>query len=162
MRLRESPNTPFTLLYERFMNGMCCYTPIYSKLMSYLLHSTAPATIIYDNCCNLHNYCLNREPDFFKEAKFLVDRFHWSNHTGKDFNTAHNAELDVYLYVGCSSGYNLATYPQCAGINTQVVEQANSTLSRIKSSLAYMTPKHFMAHCKLYIWYRNRCKELRL
>ena len=66
MRLRESPNTPFTL------------------------QTTAPTTIVYDNCCNLHNYCLNREPDFFKETKFLVDRFHWSNHTGKHFNTAHN------------------------------------------------------------------------
>lgn len=66
--------------------------------------------------------------------------------------------LDTYPDVGCSSGYNLGTYPQYADINIQVVEQANSTLSRIRSSLAYMTPKHF---CKLYIWYRNKCKELK-
>ena len=42
----------------------------------------APETIVYDNCSNLHNYCLNREPDFFRNSQFLVDHFHWSNHIG--------------------------------------------------------------------------------
>ena len=42
----------------------------------------APETIVYDNCCNLHNYCLNREPEFFRNSQFLIDRFHWSNHIG--------------------------------------------------------------------------------
>ncbi len=25
---------------------------------------SAPTTIIYDNCCNFHQYCLNREPHY--------------------------------------------------------------------------------------------------
>ena len=43
---------------------------------------TAPDVVIYDNACNLHQYMLNREPDFFSETWVIVDRFHWSNHTG--------------------------------------------------------------------------------
>ena len=118
-----------------------------------------PATIVYDNCCNLHNYCLNREPDFFKKAKFLVDRFHWSNHTGmvRYYDIVHVCYSNT---LGCSCGYNLGSYPQFLSVNTQVVEQANSTLSRIKSSVSYMTPKHFMNHCKLYLWYRNKYKDV--
>ena len=43
----------------------------------------APKVVIYDNACNLHAYCrLNRDPLFFKSTWFLVDRFHWPNHTG--------------------------------------------------------------------------------
>ena len=42
--------------------------------------------MIYDNACNLHNYCLNRELQYFKNTWFIVDRFHWRNHTGYDDN----------------------------------------------------------------------------
>ena len=44
---------------------------------------SAPDVAIYDNECNLHAYALNREPAFFKNTWFLVDRFHWKNHSGK-------------------------------------------------------------------------------
>ena len=43
----------------------------------------APEFCVYDNACNLHDYCLNRQPSFFANTKFLVDRLHWKNHTGK-------------------------------------------------------------------------------
>lgn len=43
---------------------------------------TVPKVIIYDNACNLHEYALNRNPRMFKDSQFLVDRFHWDNHTG--------------------------------------------------------------------------------
>lgn len=117
MRIRESPNTAFTVLFERF--------------------ESAPKTIVYDNSCNLHNYCLNREPNFFRDTEFRIDKFHWPNHTG------------------CSHAYDMRLYPQYAEINSQVVEQANAALSRIKSSLSYMNAKNFMNHCKLFLWYRN-------
>ena len=51
-----------------------------------------PRVIVYDNGCKLHVYCLNREPGYFQNTLFLVDRFHWRGHTG------------------CSSGYNLDLY----------------------------------------------------
>ena len=44
---------------------------------------TAPKVIIYDNACRLHMYSLNRDPGFFMKTRFLVDRFHWKNHTGE-------------------------------------------------------------------------------
>ena len=74
-----------------------------------------PATIIYDNCCKLHQYCLNHQPAHFKNMLFFVDRFHWCGH------------------VGCSSGYSLDRYPSpfISTINSQVNEQANPGLQRI-------------------------------
>ncbi|XP_041958817.1 uncharacterized protein LOC121718060 isoform X2 [Alosa sapidissima] len=56
----ESPDTPFTVLKPRFME--------------------IPKVVIYDNSCNLHQYCLNRDPLSFKKTWFLVDRLHWKNH----------------------------------------------------------------------------------
>lgn len=46
----------------------------------------APSVVIYDNACNLHNYCLNREPAFYKMTWMVVDRLHWPNHTGVYIN----------------------------------------------------------------------------
>ncbi|XP_063427966.1 uncharacterized protein LOC134711349 isoform X2 [Mytilus trossulus] len=113
----ESPNIPFTVLRTRF--------------------HTAPKLIIYDNACNLHQYCLNRDPVFFQHSWFLVDRFHWCNH------------------VGCHIGYNLDNYLQYKWINSQVAEQRNSTLKKLKSMLSYMNLKNFTTHCNFFLWFRN-------
>ncbi|KAH3748704.1 hypothetical protein DPMN_183154 [Dreissena polymorpha] len=56
----ESPNIPFTIMRTRF--------------------NTAPKLVIYDNACNLHKYCLNRDHFFFRDSWCVVDRFHWVNH----------------------------------------------------------------------------------
>ena len=63
MMRHESPNVPFTILRTRF--------------------ATPPEVVIYDNSCNLSAYCLRRDPGFFKNTKFVVDRFHFKNHTGE-------------------------------------------------------------------------------
>ncbi len=57
--------------------------PSIRLLLPYHPTISAPKVIIYDNACALHNYCLNRDPEFFKDTTFLVDRFHWKNHTSK-------------------------------------------------------------------------------
>lgn len=62
MDSNESPNIPFTLPFT--------------------ISLAAPSTVIYDNSCKLHTYCLNRYPDFFRGTWFLVDRLHWFNHRG--------------------------------------------------------------------------------
>ena len=62
MREVESPAVPFAILRTRF--------------------PTAPRTIVYDNSCNLHAYCMNRDPGYFKNSLFVVGPFHWYNHTG--------------------------------------------------------------------------------
>jgi hypothetical protein len=46
---------------------------------------SAPKIVIYDNACSLHNYVLNRDPVFFKDTVFVVDRLHWKNHSGNCF-----------------------------------------------------------------------------
>jgi len=78
-------------------------------------------------------YSLNREPQFFKHTKFLVDRFHWRGH------------------VGCSRGYCLDAYNdrRIKAMNLQVNEQANSGLQRIRGQLAYMNIENFKLHCSL-------------
>ena len=56
----------------------------------------------------------------------------------------------MHLYsvsnAGCSVRYKLDAYPQFKGINSQTVEQSNSTLKRIKPSLSYMNAGNFMNH----------------
>ena len=58
-------------------------TVVFVCFFKFFAHVIAPAMVIYDNACNLLSYCLNREPDFFRTTWFLVDRFHWHNHTGE-------------------------------------------------------------------------------
>ena len=60
------------------------------------MYSSAPSIVVYDNACGLHTYCLKRDPHFFKETRFLVDRFHWNNHTGMILTRR------FILYVGMS------------------------------------------------------------
>ena len=58
------------------------YVSIFTKSLFKSLFLAAPKAIVYDNSCNLHQYSLNRDPGFFTSTSFLVDRFHWKNHTG--------------------------------------------------------------------------------
>ena len=123
----ESPKHPFEIFRSRF--------------------ETAPVVIIYDNACKLHQYCLNREPLFFKNTLFVVDRFHWKGH------------------VGCTSGYSLDTYRlsvDLRSINSQVNEQANAGLQRIRGQLAYMTLDNFMFTVSLFLCIKNKDKIKKL
>ena len=76
MQSCESPKHPFSIFRQRFQK--------------------APRVIVYDNACELHQYCLNREPHFFRSTLFAVDWFHWQGH------------------VGCSASYCLNNYKQMA------------------------------------------------
>ncbi|KAL3868428.1 hypothetical protein ACJMK2_041236 [Sinanodonta woodiana] len=98
----------------------------------------APKLVVYDNACSLHVYSLNRDPVFFKDTSFRVDSLHFRNHTA------------------CGPSYELKAYPQFSKLNSQVVEQSNSRLQRLKGSLSYMTQNNFMKHCKFYLWGQNQ------
>ena len=52
--------------------------------------------------------------------------------------------------IGCSVGYKMDSYPRFSTLNSQVVEQANAALRRIKPSLSYMTSHNFLKHLKLF------------
>ncbi|KAH3830788.1 hypothetical protein DPMN_104041 [Dreissena polymorpha] len=105
----------------------------------------APEIIIYDNACNLHQYALNRDPVFFSHTRMVVDGLHWDNHTA------------------CAIGYKGLDYPFIRQINTQIVEQNNAKLKKLKSSLSYMTPVHFLMSLKFFLWHCNftlkRCSQ---
>ncbi|KAI8516330.1 hypothetical protein Bbelb_049110 [Branchiostoma belcheri] len=129
LKSHESPRHPFEILIGRF--------------------NRAPRVIVYDNACRLHQYCLNREPAFFMNTLFCVDRLHWINHTG------------------CSDGYCMDSYGQhgtidVQQINSQINEQANAGLKRIKAQLAYMTQSKFLFNAALFLAFKNIDKQQQL
>ncbi|KAG5263916.1 hypothetical protein AALO_G00270060 [Alosa alosa] len=77
-----------------------------------------PEVVIYDNACQLHTYTFRRDLQFFNKTCFLVDHLHWRNHSG------------------CNAGYQLDVYPQHQDINSQLAEQSNSLLKKLKSQLS--------------------------
>ena len=127
MRSCESPKHPFSIFQQRFQKA------------PQLLFMTTLVSFTMQ-------YCLNREPHFFRSTLFAVDRFHWRGH------------------VGCSAGYCLNSYKQLAikEINSQVNEQANAGLQRIQGQLAYMTPENFMFTLKLFLSIKNKDVERKL
>ena len=61
---------------------------------------------------------------------------------------------------GCTSSYELDRYPDMEHINTQVAEQSNSLLARLKGMLSYMTEDNFVRHLKMFLAYRNIPRRL--
>ena len=128
MRKFESARVPFELFYTRFPG--------------------APGTIIYDNACNASRYCLRREPFYFSNVLFLIDRMHQCNH------------------VGCHSGYCMNSYPQTMKIlggtmtlgqlNSQAAEQAHAKMTLIETQTSFMGQETFMMYTKLFMALKNK------
>jgi hypothetical protein len=85
---------------------------VYSTLISRF--KTMPKTIIYDNACNLSEYCLNRAPELFQDTKFLVDAFHFGGHTN------------------CSSSFNSGMHRSLHGFSSVLHEQKNALIAKSK------------------------------
>ena len=98
-----------------------------------------PGAIVYDNGCKLHSYCLNREPPLYKGTHFLL-----IDSTGGG-------------HIGCSKGYCLDEYntAEVRSLNSQVNEQANSGLQRIKGHLSYMKSDNFRFTLSLFLSITN-------
>ena len=130
-------------------HGVCCANWIIEKaegrdeLFSYIVrhYPKAPEVVIYDFACALEEFCLNRLPSFFKNTLFLVDRFHWWNHAA------------------CSIGYDIRSYHDLEYLNTEVAEQNNSALKRIKRTLTRSSQGPFMVLLKLFLHRWNLKKE---
>lgn len=106
----------------------------------------APKLIVYDFACSLQEYCLNREPEFFGGTKFGIDRFHLKNHKS------------------CGGGYCLSHYLQYDYLNTEIAEQCNSALQKVKPSLAQMNQEYFMFSLRLFLegWNAGKVSQLRV
>lgn len=95
---KESPRTVMELLFSRW--------------------AVCPKEVHYDNGCNTHTFCMYREPYFFRDCRFFIDKFHVASHSE------------------CSPTYDPRYMSQFAGVNTQLMEQTNS-------KVAYLGPKSY-------------------
>lgn len=105
---------------------------------------SAPKVIVYDFSCALEEYCLNRAPTFFKDTLFVVDKFHWKNH------------------VACAWGYCMSKYTFLDNLNSQLAEQCNSALKKIRPALGRMLQSNFMSAIRLYLhhWNTKKCTQV--
>ena len=112
MEDHESPQTIFDIIFDRF--------------------EVPPSMIIYDNACHADSYCLGRQPAWFANTSWMIDRVHQAGH------------------VRCSEAYNLDTYfgnMMLELLNTQVAEQFNSILRKHSKVLKFMKGTTAMSHC---------------
>jgi hypothetical protein len=131
---------PHSICYGfHVMKGAESRDEVYSYLVRHF--ERAPRVVVYDFACALEEYCLNRAPAFFKETLFVVDRFHWWNHTG------------------CAPSFNIDLYPNLKALNTQAAEQANSALQRLKGMLFYMRQDTYMNTLRFVLTFRNHNKS---
>ena len=112
---------------------------LYSFLVQYF--RVAPKVVVYDFACGLEEFALNRAPGFFKDTFFVVDRFHWSNHTA------------------CSWGYRMAEYPWLLGFNSQAAEQSNSRMTHLKAMASSMKQATYMYTLRYCFMRANTAKE---
>ncbi|KAL8277421.1 hypothetical protein RQP46_010143 [Phenoliferia psychrophenolica] len=115
---------------------------IFSALLTFW--AVAPLIIIYDFACQLAQYCMVREPLFFKNSRFYVDELHAHGHTS------------------CSSACFLAPAmkqdPSLRTLNSSAAECAHGTLARTKKSLSYMNEEHGLLFMWVMIQVWNRRK----
>lgn len=120
----ESVSMPFDMMMQRF--------------------TIAPQYVFYDNACHLHYYCVSREPAFFWNTTFVVDRFHEHNHTA------------------CSKTYMCSVHAfdeELLRTNTQAVEQVNSSFRKsMESNLRFMNMRNALSYLAVYIALYNTRK----
>lgn len=69
-------------------------------------------------------------------------------------------QLLSIFFTGCAIGYMALMYPFLSHVNTQLVEQNNSKLKKLKSSLSYMNPDNFMDTLNFFLCHCNEnCKK---
>ena len=98
----------------------------------------APELIIYDNACNLSEFCLGREPTFFKSTRFLVDGLHYSGH------------------VNCNPAYDMRTYPLFSDIVSTTAENCNRRLYKIRIGPQFMKAESLVAVMLYWVFRYNR------
>lgn len=69
----------------------CAESPYRLFLLLKSWFEEPPAVIILENSCNLHNYCLNRDPSYFAKTLFVEDRLYWIiiQHDPRDIGPTH-------------------------------------------------------------------------
>lgn len=113
----------------------------------YTRWAKAPRIVVYDFACALQPYCMTREPEFFKNTRFLIDIFHSSEHK-------------------CSEACFLATYcdqnPDLLAINSSAGECGNSGIAKIRKAVSYMAQDRAAMYIRVYlaIWNRQQIQKM--
>jgi hypothetical protein len=136
----ESCETVFSLFYSRFPN--------------------TPLLVCYDNACNLLEYCFNREPFFFKDYIFVVDRMHFKNH--KNCTAGRTLLIFVFTMTPVCAGHNIDSFFWAEFFNSQVAEQANSSTGKLQTQSSFMTVHHFTIYLRFFAAEFNRHKLQRI
>lgn len=97
----------------------------------------------------LQEYCLNRDPRFFRNTKFVCDRFHWPNHSAYDCFIA--SSLIARSRARCSSAYRMDNYEDLHGLNSSIAEQYHSYLRRLREMAKHMRLDHFMTLLRVFV-----------
>lgn len=147
------PRTTFLFLWFCPQHGHCygCHIVPSSEgrkdpfSSAYLYMETSPSEVFYDFACQLEEYCLNREPHFWQNCRFYHDIFHGFSHK-------------------CPFVYSAKRVPALvnAGINSEICEQFNAYIQKIKFSARSMTQSHFMFYLQFFIHHWNEKKRLKL
>lgn len=128
LNCNESPRALFELIFTRF--------------------KIAPEAIIYDNACNASLYCLKREPEFFENTDFMVDKMHIRGHTN-----------------ACSPAYHPSSsvdqHDDVTGrrLNTQRCEQVNSFIQDLSGQAKLMTVSNYLFSIRDFLAQLNALVE---
>jgi hypothetical protein len=102
----------------------------------------APRYVCYDIACNLHRFCMSREPVFFRDTVFVQDDLHKGGHWM------------------CSHAYHTDAHRRLDKRNTQRCEQSNSRHTKAhKNSLYYMGQTMFLWHLRMFFYLKERAKK---
>jgi hypothetical protein len=111
----------------------------FSALFKY--KPTPPKDLFYDFACQLSDYCLTREPEFFKWVRFWHDIFHGVNHK-------------------CVPGFKSTRVNGLGDVNSEVCEQFNSYMQSIKFTGSSLSQIHFVLFAQFMIVKWNRGKTV--
>ena len=98
-----------------------------------------PEDIYYDFACQLSEYCLNREPELFKNTRFWHDLFHSIGHV-------------------CGINFKLGRVLGLEGVNTEICEQVNSFMQCIKYTGSHLSQEHFTFFVQFFLYLMNKEK----
>ena len=89
--------------------------------------------------CQLSEYCLNREPELFKNTRFWHDLFHAIGHK-------------------CGICFKSGRVCGLKGINTEMCDQVNAFLQCIKYTAAHLSQEHFTFFCSFFCIFSTKRK----
>ena len=109
-------------------------------LPPYLYMESAPNAYFCDNGCIVEEYALNRQPHYYKNCRFFHDVFHGYHHR-------------------CPYTYNSKRIAKYAQVNTEICEQFNAYIQKIKYSGRAMSQSHFVFYLQFFIHQWNEMKK---